>query len=198
MRKNLLRTYTYNKFLPLHIGYAGRMDGMQYSQKRMDLILKLIEVLTEKKIYFVMELAGDGPARTEMEKYVVLHHLSEYVKFLGIVRREKIPSFWKRQDICINLADYEGRSISIVEAMGNGAVPIVTNTSGVKEDIIDGINGFIVSLGDYFKVAEKIEYLDKNREKLKEMGKLAHKAVYPKSLMKPHLRFWNQILFESN
>lgn len=192
--KILKRIYTEERSVPIHIGYAGRMDGMRHSQKRMDLLIKLIEILVKKDICFDFALAGDGVARSEMEEIVCSNHWEEKVHFLGTLEHSEMPNFWKEKDICINLADYEGRSISIIEAMGNGVVPIVTDTSGVNEDIIDDVNGYIVPLGDYKAAAMKIEYLEANRERLKELGKEAHDVVYPKSRMKPHLEFWEKIL----
>lgn len=187
----LHRSYTEDVSMPIHIGYAGRME---YFQKRMDLMLQLIETLEQKKINFVLEFAGDGIARKKMEDYVYYNDLSDKVKFWGKMDRTKLSLFWKKQDVCINLADYEGRSISILEAMGNGAIPVVTATSGVREDIIDDVNGYIIPIGDYHVMVKKIEYLEKHRGRLKEMGKLAHDKIYPKSLMEPHLMFWKKIL----
>ncbi len=188
--KELKHTYT-DPQQPICVGYAGRMENVQ---KRMDLLLKLIKELDRRQIDFKMELAGDGPVREEMERVIVSEHLNDRVKFLGRISRAEIPAFWKKQDICVNIADYEGRSHSIIEAMGNGAVPVVTCTSGVREDITDDKNGYIVSLGDYLSMTEKIAYLAKNRERLAEMGKLAHDAVYPKSRMENHLKFWKDVL----
>lgn len=187
------RTYTENIAMPIRIGYAGRMDGMEHSQKRMDLLLKTMKLLLENNVNFVWELAGDGAVRKEMEDYIHFNKMEDRVKFLGTISRSEIPFFWKRQDICINLSDFEGRSISIIEAMGNGVVPVVTATSGVKEDITDGINGYIVPLGDYLLAVERIKYLEKHRNCLEKMGKLAHEEVYPKSLMETHVDFWRGI-----
>ena len=92
------------------------------------------------------------------------------------------------------MADLEGRAISICEAMGCGAVPVVTDTSGVREDISDGVNGYIVPIGDYKTAADRIEYLYHHRSRLPEMGKIAHEVVYPKSRMEPHIKFWKDLL----
>ncbi|MEY8482210.1 glycosyltransferase family 4 protein [Lachnospiraceae bacterium 48-21] len=187
----LERNYTEDISLPIRIGYAGRMEN---SQKRMDLLVELIKVLEKKGICYYMELAGDGLAKKELENFIIYNKLCEKVCFLGRLERTDLPAFWKRQDICVNLADYEGRSISIIEAMGNGVVPVVTRTSGVREDILDGLNGYIVPLGDYHTMAARIAFLYRHREKLHMMGKLAHDVVYPKSLMEPHIEFWKKIL----
>lgn len=189
--KVIQRTYTKDCSKSIRIGYAGRLE---YEQKRADLLLKLIERLNEMKVNFIMEIAGDGSSRSQMEHEIIKSGIGKRVRFLGHISRDKIPEFWKRQDICVNISDYEGRSISIIEAMGNGAVPVVTDTSGVREDITDSINGYIVPIGNYEMMAEKIEYLEANRERLSEMGELAHSMIYPKSLKEPHLDFWKSIL----
>ncbi len=186
----LSRTYSDNCYVPIKIGYAGRME---YSQKRMDLVLNLMEILEKDKVDFSFELAGDGAARQKMEEFVSCNNLGSKVKFLGRLEREEVFDFWRKQDICVNLADYEGRSLSIIEAMGNGAVPVVTEVSGVREDIVDSVNGYIVPLEDYQTMADRIKYLASHRERLSEMGQLAHDTVYPKSLMKSHLEFWEKI-----
>ena len=194
----LVRTYTEDDSLPIRIGYAARMYEINDIAKRPDLLLELMLLLDKNKVDFQMELAGDGPARREMEEFVSLHCLEDRVKFLGEIDRSCIPSFWKSQDICISTSGYEGRSHSIIEGMGNGAVPIVTATSGVREDITDGVNGYIVPLGDYQSMEKHIEYLAQHREQLRHMGKLAHDVVYPKSRIESHLAFWEEILFRNN
>lgn len=192
--KRLKREYSLSKAMPLRIGYAGRLDGFQNSQKRMDLVLRLIEELATRNVIFAFTIAGDGNAREEMEKIIRERGHGEYVRFLGRLNKADIPCFWKQQDVCINMADLEGRSISIAEAMGHGAVPVVTDTSGVRDDILEGRNGFIVPIGDYQKAADKIAYLAANRYLLPQMGKLAHEVVYPTSLREPHLKFWQKLL----
>lgn len=192
--EKLNRTYTENVDWPVHIGYAGRLDGMEHSQKRMDLILKLVAELAHRNIPFQLQIAGDGIAREQMEEFLKKHGLEQYVQFLGRLKRSDIPAFWQRQDIGINLSDYEGRSISQLEAMANGVVLVVTDTSGVRDDITDGVNGYIVHLGDYMAAADKIEYLASHRERLRTMGEQAHAEVFPKSSMDQHVAFWMNCL----
>jgi glycosyltransferase involved in cell wall biosynthesis len=192
--KDIDRFYTENKNLPLCIGYAGRLDSMTPAQKRIDLLLKLIQELVDREINFKLEIAGDGPARAPMEELVQNAVWKNKVTFLGNIKRENIADFWKRQDVCVNVADFEGRSISVIEAMGNGAVPVVTLTSGIREDVEDGVNGYSVPLQDYKKMAERIGYLEENRDKLHIMGQKAHNVVYPKSVMSAHIDFWEGLI----
>ena len=192
--KFLHRSYTTDRRSPICIGYAGRLDSISPDQKRMDLILSLIGELADRHIHFKMEIAGDGPAKEAMERSVKEKGLEQKITFLGSVDREDIPDFWKRQDICINLSDFEGRSISVIEAMGNGTVPIVTLTSGIREDIEDGKSGYHVPIGDYRSMADRIQYLEKDRIRIKKMGQAAHDMIYPKSRSSSHLMFWEGVL----
>lgn len=189
----LQRKYSSDERLPLQIGYAGRLEGMN-KEKRMDLILNLIHELVQRNVRYHFAFAGDGKDRNVMEKYLKDNHIERNVQFLGRLLHQDIQAFWALQDICINLSDFEGRSLSTLEAMGAGTIPVVTDTSGVREDITDGLNGYIVPIGNFMMAADRIEYLASHRELLSRMGTLAHKTVYPKSKMKPYIIFWEKIL----
>lgn len=185
------RAYTTDVCRPVRIGYAGRIV---ITQKRMDLMLKVIEALEEKSVPYIFELAGDGSYKKEMEEKVTAAGWDGHVHFVGLLERERIPGFWKRQDIYVNMADSEGRSISQLEAMANGVVPVVTCTSGTREDICDSVNGYLVKTGDYARIAERIGYLAGHRELLPEFGQKAHDVVYPKCRTQTHTKFWEELL----
>lgn len=185
------RWYTEDAAVPLRLGYAGRLAVLA---KRVDLLLPLCLDLKARGVRFQMEIVGAGEYGDELRRLAEEYRLEEEVHLLGQLPREEIPDFWKRQDICVNVSDFEGRSISITEAMGNGAVPVVTDVSGVRDDIADGVNGFIVPVGGVEAMADRIEYLAKHRELLRPMGQAAHDEVYPKSLTEPHTRFWEAVL----
>lgn len=192
--RELLREYSLEDKTPIRIGYAGRMDGFKYSQKRMDLLVDVFKRLYDMGVDFVAELAGEGPAKDKMIEIIRQDGLEEKIHFCGRLPKNQMMSFWKNQDIGINMADYEGRSISIAEMMGGGAIPVVTNTSGVGEDIIDGENGFIIALEDCESAANRIKYLYDNRYIIPIMGSRAHEVIWPKSSMENHLKFWNNLL----
>lgn len=189
--KELSRTYTEDKTLPIKIGYAGRLEIIQ---KRMDLLLQLIEILDRDKVNFQFEIAGEGREKEAMEEFIRVRGLDKRVVFLGRIDRSEIKNFWKRQDICVNVADFEGRCISKLEAMANGAVPIIAEVAGAYEDIMQNENGFVVPPQDIQALADKIKYLEQHRERLCVMGRLAHDSVYPKSQMETHIKFWEEIL----
>lgn len=190
----LERNYTINPGQSIKLGFAGRVNG---KQKRMDLIPAFAEELDRHKVNYCIEIAGEGDYWKKLRAYIENNGLEDKVKLLGRLEREEISAFWQKQDICFSLSDYEGRSISIMEAMANGAVPVVTATSGVREDISDGENGYIVEIQDIRKLAERVALLERHRDTLMAMGKKAHDSIYPKCRMRDHLRFWKEILDKS-
>ncbi|MGN1173954.1 MAG: glycosyltransferase [Roseburia sp.] len=189
--KELIREYTTNPMKPLKLGYAGRVE---ISQKRMDLLLKMIDSLEKKKVNYVLMIAGEGSALQDICNFIEERKLNNKVICLGKIDRSKIPGFWQSIDVCVNIADFEGRSISIMEAMSSGAVPVVTATSGVREDISDGENGYIVEIGNYDEMADRIEELSMRRDRLKMFGQKSHDVIYSKAQIDRHIEFWQKLL----
>jgi glycosyltransferase involved in cell wall biosynthesis len=67
--------------------------------------------------------------------------------------------FLQDKDIYVNASSYESFSISAVEAMSMGLVPIVTRETGMSRYIRDGENGFIITYGDKSTLLHVLERL---------------------------------------
>ncbi len=70
--------------------------------------------------------------------------------------------FLSGMDIFLSLNRYDTFSISALEAMGAGAIPIVTGDTGLSSYIQNGENGFIVPFGNSDKLEEIILTLYNN------------------------------------
>ena len=57
----------------------------------------------------------------------------------------------------LSLTTSDGASLSLLEAMAVGAIPIVSDIEPNKEWITDGCNGFIIKLNDLNASVKKIE-----------------------------------------
>lgn len=169
------KIYTLNPKEPVRIGYAARITKYQ---KRADLLAQLINKINERNLNVDIEIAGDGNYFDRFKMSVDLSRGN--VKLLGNLPREKMQEFWKNKDIFINVSDFEGASISMLEAMAVGNVPVVTLVSGVDEYIENDVNGYYVPIGDIESIVEKIEHLIGDREKLKVMGEKSRKIVKEK------------------
>lgn len=184
------RTYSGN-VEAIRIGYAGRIV---VADKRVDLLIAVIKGLKQSGIEFVFELAGEGSYVNEFLQEVSELGCQEQVHLLGRLDRSQIRAFWKRQDIMISCSEHEGHSISQCEAMAAGAVPILTDVSGVRDDVIDGRNGFIVGIGAIEKIVENISYLYMHRELLPIMGEEAYQTIRRRHSKGSIEKLWKEIL----
>lgn len=167
------RTYS-NNAIPIRIGYVGRLVK---PDKRADLLIELIEALENRNLKYQFEIGGEGEYYEILKEYIETNMIQERVKLLGGIPNHLIYKFWRDKDIFINVSDSEGTSISMLEGLYNGAVPVLTDVSGVRKFVKHRVNGFIVNTGDIEAMVDYIQYLDRNRDLLQLYGENIHKRV---------------------
>lgn len=175
----------------LQIGYAGRVTTVS---KRVDLLVLLAEKLQDRNIDFQINVVGTGDYSEILQQRIQDNNLQKYIILNGYIDRKDIPDFWNKQDIMISCSELEGHSISQSEAMAEGAVPVITDVSGARDDVTDGYNGYIVDVGDIDTMADRIAYLYHNREELEQMGRHAHKTIYERQQNADQAKFWDNLI----
>ena len=94
--------------------------------------------------------------------------------------------FWKKIDIYLNFSEFEGTSLSMLEAMSYGCVPVASDVSGVKDFIEHGINGYIYNFGDLDMLCQNIFLLEKDRKLMRNMGGLSREIIMAKCEIKKY------------
>lgn len=179
---------------PIRIGYAGRIVRQQ---KRAHQLVNLIELLETKNIDYRLEIAGEGECTHSIHSFVKVRALDDRVRLLGRLEKEKMPDFWKRQDVFINISEYEGTSLAMLEAMSYGCVPVVTDVSGAREFIQDGTNGYICKIDHIEEVADGIEKLVKSQGNIKEFSKKCEVEVRNRCNQSQYIDFLEEIMHNS-
>jgi glycosyltransferase involved in cell wall biosynthesis len=170
---NETRNRRYNN--PLTITYAGRI---QQRQKRILDLITLSDLLASKKGSYHFKIAGDGPQLPQLTDHFEKKKYSNIsIEFLGLVPHERMTDLWASSDISILFSDFEGMSISMLESMGQGCVPIVTDVSGSKEKITHGQTGFIVTVGDIVAMAQIIGDLDADKARIQQISNACISSV---------------------
>ena len=113
-------------------------------------------------------IAGDGSDRKDLEKEASSLNLGSSVQFLGRLRHEKMAELLSQADIYVSTSLSDGTSVSLLEAMGSGAFPIVTDIPANREWIVDGRNGFLVPVDQAGILAGRILNAISNRELLEK------------------------------
>lgn len=152
---------------------ASRLVGWKGIQHAIEAVLKLI-----KKGYKLKYLiAGDGEYKIELQNLVKKFGLEQEVLFLGIIPNHELPSYYALCDIALfPSVSHETFGISVGEALSCGVPVIATNVGGIPE-VVSEECAFLVSPCNADEIAEKIDFLYKNRELIKAMGEKGRKWI---------------------
>lgn len=161
----------------IRIGVATRLTKQQ---KRVDYLPLIIEELEKKNICYKLQIAGDGEYYDLLEDFIIKQRLSGHIELLGRIEHERMWDFWNGVDVFLSFSDFEGSSLSMLEAMSCGCVPVVTDVSGTRDYIVDGENGYILDIGDIDGICNSIEQLYKNKESMVLMGNRSRNIVINK------------------
>lgn len=149
----------------LRIGFAARL---RKEQKRVHLLPQIIEECKKRNLNVEFNIAGEGDGTEELVDNISKHRLEHMVHMLGWIPPVKMAKFWEEQDIYLNISDFEGMSLAMLEAMSCGAVPVVTDVSGVSDVIEDGKNGYVIPVDGWMESVDKFETLERDRELLQK------------------------------
>jgi glycosyltransferase involved in cell wall biosynthesis len=92
--------------------------------------------------------------------------------------REDAPSLAAACDtFCLPSTRREGLSRAIIEAMAYGVPPIVTDSGGSPEIVVDGESGIVVPVNDSKAIADAVERLYRDAEFRERLGKAARRRI---------------------
>lgn len=116
-----------------------------------------------KLVYLVI---GDGDDYYNVERAVVKQNLGKKVKLLGQVDNDTLMAAYNGADIFVmpNIrvpGDMEGFGLVLIEAALAGRPVVASNLEGIKDAVVDGKNGILVSPGNRVAFTEQISgFLD--------------------------------------
>jgi glycosyltransferase involved in cell wall biosynthesis len=94
-----------------------------------------------------LALAGDGSQRRALEDQAAAAGLGGAVRFLGQLADDEVFSCFCESDIYASCALCDGTSVSLLEAMSAGIMPLVTDIPSNREWITPPTNGWLASPG---------------------------------------------------
>ena len=123
-----------------------------YPVYNVDLLVDAARIIREKlDAHFV--ICGDGPDRARLEEKVKRLSLEGSFVFKGRLDPVGIARELRAADVYVSTSKSDSTSVSLLEAMACGTVPIVTDLPANREWIRDGENGRIVKSGDAASLA---------------------------------------------
>lgn len=138
--------------------------GRLQPQKNFNLLLNAFREFSLNCQDYVLEIYGDGVEKQNLEQKAKDLNIEEKVVFMGN------STTWHQQahkaKMFVLSSDFEGMPNALLEAMAIGIPSISTDCQigGPKELIDDGVNGFLVPVGNYKLLVDKMNVLAKDKE----------------------------------
>jgi len=148
--------------------YIGRLS----QEKGLKTLFQAIEGLPLR-----CKIFGDGPQRIEFERLKREGKLQN-ISFFGHHRQPMIREVLRRSMFLVLPSEwYENNPRAVIEAFSCGKPVVASRIGGIPEIIKDYETGLTFKPKSSIDLREKIEYLLKNEEEIKEFGKKARNFV---------------------
>lgn len=154
-------------------GYDGDTFIMIYPadlsvRKNQPMLFDALQKIAEKNKNVKLLLPGQPIRLEEYERMISERGIADNVEFLGY--RRDINNLVGLSDLSVASSFQEGLPINLIEAMAMGNAIVATDVRGNNDAVEDGVNGYLVPVGDSDLMAEKILELMNDREKLRTFG----------------------------
>lgn len=123
-------------------------------------------------------IVGDGP---EMAGLVDMAHrlgVEKSIRFTGVV--DNVSDYMDRAHALVLPSYSEGIPRVVMEAFAAGVPVIATDIAGVRQLVVDKINGYLIPVKDIQSLAAAMEYMKVNPEVALQYAKAARETVVEK------------------
>lgn len=120
---------------------------------------------------------GEGNAMDELKTQVSDLGMDDKIKFFGHYTREQSPKIYNDADVFVMPSLNEGMSNNLLEALASGMPVLMTPVGGAEELVTDGENGFLIETENSDVIADKLEYLIENLDRVDEMGRVSRELA---------------------
>lgn len=118
---------------PIRLLFVGRLSKV----KQIDEIIEATKILNGQAI---LTIVGDGEERNYLQKKIEYNDLENFVKLEGAVPPSKIGHYMRNNDILVMNSIFEGKPMTILEAMSYGLPIVTTPVGGISEMTIEHKN----------------------------------------------------------
>jgi len=153
------------------IGTCARLSP----EKNLPMMLLAFAALRQRVPTARLLIAGDGPARVEVEARVAALGLGESVSLLGF--RSDVPAVVSALDVFALSSLTEGTSVTLLEAMLAARPAVVTRVGGNPEIAVEGETAWLVESGDADRFSDRLEDLLRHPVRASSFGAAARARV---------------------
>ena len=163
-----------NRVTILFSGAIQKAKGIMTALEALDLLVKQGKAIQ-------LRIAGKGDQLAEVEQFILERNLMEQVELLGFVAKQDMPDFYRSGEILLFPSQAAGVSgvseesfpYAVLEAMACGVAVVAFETGGLREQVRDGMDGYLVQPGDMEGLTQALAQLVDDPVLRKIMGENA-------------------------
>jgi glycosyltransferase involved in cell wall biosynthesis len=160
------------------VGWVGRMTAV----KRTDDVLFSFRRLLDENDNAYLCLVGDGPDRDHLER--LAHELGIATHCLFVGYQDDVARYYEAIDVLLLPSVNEGTPVSVIEALAAERPAVATRVGGVPDVIRDGVDGYLVEVGDTEALGARLAELARDPERRARMGEQGRARVLERYAVK--------------
>jgi len=142
-----------------------------------DLLVRAVASLAAEFPAIILEIIGDGPERSRLQRLTRELNISERVRFLGLRSRHQVAEAMRRCTVFALPSRYEGLGCVYLEAMSAGKPVIGCRGQGIAEIIQHGSNGFLVGPDNERELTLALAMLLRDEARRRALGAAARDTI---------------------
>lgn len=194
-KQKVLKSYDIPRDKPI-ITQVSRFDKWKDPKGVME-CFKKVKKKVDCRLVFVGSFADDDPEGEKVYKNLLKYE--DEIEDMQIICQEDpilVNAMQDIADVVIQKSIKEGFGLTVSEALWKGTPVVAGNVGGIKLQIKDGYNGYLVEPHDINTCAKRVVKLLQNEKLREEMGKNGKEHVRQNFLITRHLNDWINILKE--
>lgn len=140
-----------------------------------DVVKAVNELVKKGYTNYKLKIVGnisDNEYFSEIRDYININKLEKYIEYIPFT--DDLKKIREQSDICLVCSTNEGLGRVTIEAMLSSELVIGADSTGTKELIEDGHNGFLYKSGDYKTLSEIIIKVSQDKKSINEIVKAGH------------------------
>ncbi|SEH11311.1 Glycosyltransferase involved in cell wall bisynthesis [Natronorubrum sediminis] len=155
---------------PFRVVSVGTLEARKNVTTLLEALARLDSSSTEWSLT-VVGREDDDPAYASVARERAAElGIDDRVTFTGEVETAALESILEGAHVLAVPSRYEGFGMAYLEAMEYGVVPIAGTVGGAREIVSDGENGFLIDPTDSRRLADRLERLATDRDRLATLG----------------------------
>lgn len=142
-----------------------------------ELLLQAFAAVQNRFPSVVLEVIGDGPERSHLQKLAEEQGIAGKVRFRGRQSRRQVADAMRRATVFALPSRYEGLGCVYLEAMSAGKPVIACRGQGIEEIVTEGVNGCLVGAGDLQELTNTLARILQQPELRRSMGQAARQTI---------------------